>query len=774
MTDSADDPRKAASEVPTRTAAPPPDPPPPAVPRTIGGFEIRRQIDAGGMGIVYEAVQAEPRRTVALKVMRRGLASKSAQRRFEYESQLLARLSHPGIAVVYDAGTHREHGEDVPYFAMEYIAGARHLTTYCASHGLTLEQRLAIMADVCDAVHHAHLKGIVHRDLKPANVLVGSSGTPKVIDFGVARALDSDLAPATQQTDIGQVVGTLQYMSPEQVAGDPHEIDARSDVYALGLILHELVTGRLPYDVTGLSTPAAVALIREGGRPSSGTGQSTGQALRGDLKRVVLKAIERDRIRRYASADALARDLRHILAAEPVEAHPPTLSYLIGSAARRQIRAHSWTTLVLVAIAVMTLAHFAFSEVVFRWAPGLAKAFETQAARALPSPASVPGLERVRIVAIEDGTDFEALARSAGVEGVSNDNLFSLRRLHGEFMKRLASADAAAVAWDIFFTAPTAYDGDLRAGIESLLAARTRVVLGVGTWDMDAAGAPALSPGLAAIPGVWWGGCTYSKDPQMSLDAAVRADPAAPVPSLALLGAALSRRYAEEFTVSMDPVRDEVRFHRWRPHPVIPNARAPDGAPETWRVTSVQREVLDSTAGETGVQRGAYLALCTVPIPENKAFAGDSIGYAEAFLAPPESLRSLCRDRIVLIGDKRAASGDFVNLPDGRRVWGCHLQATGIAALLSGRYAKVPHTGASFALTGAGAVFGVLFAIAATNRGWVLAILLVAGGAAAVILSLVVYRYWLVLANPTIPILAMVLAGGVSAGILRLRRIGAP
>ncbi|MHC4775079.1 MAG: serine/threonine-protein kinase, partial [Planctomycetota bacterium] len=189
----------------------------PAMSKRIGHYHVKRIIGIGGMGTVYEAVQEHPRRAVALKVMKPGIASRSALRRFEDESQILARLRHPNIAQVYEAGTYDEGAGPVPYFAMEYIPDARPVTDYAQAKALSTRQRLELFAKVCDAIHHGHQKGIIHRDLKPGNILVDPNGEPKIIDFGVARTTDSDLAVTTLQTDVGQLIGTLQYMSPEQV-----------------------------------------------------------------------------------------------------------------------------------------------------------------------------------------------------------------------------------------------------------------------------------------------------------------------------------------------------------------------------------------------------------------------------------------------------------------------------------------------------------------------------------------------------------------------------
>jgi non-specific serine/threonine protein kinase/serine/threonine-protein kinase len=318
-----------------------------AIPKKIGQYRVRRAIASGGMGTIYEAVQEQPRRTVAIKVMKQGVTSRSALRRFEYESQLLARLSHPAIAQVYDAGTHDDGAESVPFFAMEYIPNAKSITDYAKDRKLGTREKLELFVQICDAVHHGHQKGIIHRDLKPGNILVDSHGRPKIIDFGVARATDSDMAMATLQTDVGQFIGTLQYMSPEQCEADPHDIDTRSDVYALGLVLYDLLCGRLPYDVTGVPLTEAARLIRERGpNPPSASVPN----LRGDVETIVMKAIEKDRDRRYQSTHGLAQDIRRYLAGEAIAARPPSLAYQLRVFARRNKTLLGATAAVLVVL----------------------------------------------------------------------------------------------------------------------------------------------------------------------------------------------------------------------------------------------------------------------------------------------------------------------------------------------------------------------------------------------------------------------------------------
>ena len=281
------------------------------------------------MGAVYKAEQDRPHRVVALKVIKPGLATLELQRRFERESDALARLQHPGIAQIYEVGTADAGSGPLPYFAMEFISGAP-LREYAESHRLGARERLELLAKVCDGVEHAHQRGIIHRDLKPGNILLDDSGQPKILDFGVARVTDSD-GHVTRQTDLGELVGTLAYMSPEQVLADPLELDTRSDVYALGVIPYELLAGRLPYRLSGKLIEAARTIQEEDPARLS----AINRVYRGDVETIVAKALEKDKTRRYASAAALAGDIRRYLADEPILARPASTTYQLRKFARR-------------------------------------------------------------------------------------------------------------------------------------------------------------------------------------------------------------------------------------------------------------------------------------------------------------------------------------------------------------------------------------------------------------------------------------------------------
>jgi predicted Ser/Thr protein kinase len=293
-----------------------------------GRCRIVRLLGTGGMGTVYEAEQDSPRRAVALKVVRPGLASLALQERFANEAKILGRLHHQGIAQVHEAGI-TDDGQ--PFFAMELIRG-QPLDEYARRQRLDAAARLALMARVCDAVQHAHDRGVIHRDLKPGNILVDETGQPKVFDFGVARATDADLRASAALTQTGQLLGTPRYMSPEQVTGDLAALDGRSDVYALGLILFELLADRLPYHLDNLPLPEMARVIRE--QEPSRLG-SVNTAFRDDVETIVAKALEKDRGRRYASAGALAADIRRHLTNEPILARPPSALYHLRKLARR-------------------------------------------------------------------------------------------------------------------------------------------------------------------------------------------------------------------------------------------------------------------------------------------------------------------------------------------------------------------------------------------------------------------------------------------------------
>lgn len=295
----------------------------------IGGYRVLQRIGVGGMGEVYEAEQGSPPRSVALKVMRVGVRDERALRRFDHEAEALGRLDHDGIARIFHAGHAQTDAGPLPFFAMELVRGVP-IDAY--AHTLSTRDRLELLARVADAVQHAHHKGVIHRDLKPDNLLVTPDGRPKILDFGIARLAREDGDAVALLTREGELVGTLAYMSPEQVSGGPNAVDTRTDVYALGVVGFELLTGRLPKDVRGKAPSEAVHILARSEPTALGQVQ---RAFRGDLDTIFRKALEQDKARRYGSAGEFAADLRRYLAHEPIHARPQRAFYQLTRLARR-------------------------------------------------------------------------------------------------------------------------------------------------------------------------------------------------------------------------------------------------------------------------------------------------------------------------------------------------------------------------------------------------------------------------------------------------------
>jgi serine/threonine protein kinase len=350
--------------------------------RVIGSYKLLEQIGEGGMGTVWMAQQTEPvRRLVAVKLIKAGMDSRQVIARFEAERQALAVMDHPNIARVLDGGT-TEDGR--PYFVMDLVTGVP-ITRYCDEHRLTPRQRLELFLPVCQAVQHAHQKGIIHRDLKPSNVLVAlydGRPVPKVIDFGVAKAAGQPLTEKTLVTGFGNIVGTLEYMSPEQAEINQLDIDTRSDVYSLGVLLYELLTGSPPFTRRELEKAGVLEMLRvireqEPSKPSTKLSSAEGlptlaanrgtepakltRLVRGELDWVVMKAMEKDRNRRYETANGFALDVQRYLADEPVQAGPPSAGYRFRKFARRNRVALAAATVVAltVLLAVAGLAALA-------------------------------------------------------------------------------------------------------------------------------------------------------------------------------------------------------------------------------------------------------------------------------------------------------------------------------------------------------------------------------------------------------------------------------
>jgi serine/threonine protein kinase len=459
---------RAADEGRTASAAAPPNPTAdyPGRDETVGAvlggkYKLVEAIGEGGMGSVYMAQQTEPvKRAVAVKVVKAGMDTKAVLARFEAERQALALMDHPNIARVLDAGS---TAGGRPFFVMELVKGVP-ITQFCDDRKLTPRQRLELFVPVCHALQHAHQKGVIHRDVKPSNVLVAlydDRPVPKVIDFGVAKAAGQTLTDKTLMTGFGAVAGTPEYMSPEQASLNNLDIDTRSDVYSLGVLLYELLTGSTPVDRKSLGRAALLEVLRivrevEAPRPSAKLSTSDAlpsvaanrgtepaklsKLMRGELDWLVLKALEKDRARRYESANGLARDVQRYLADEIVEARPPSAGYRV----RKFVRRHKTQVLAAGLVLAALLAGIAGTTVGLIRATRAAEAerlakLDAEEQRANAERAA--GRETAERTKAEAAREQEALQRKLAqtneaeanaVERFLRDNVFALAEPKGQ------------------------------------------------------------------------------------------------------------------------------------------------------------------------------------------------------------------------------------------------------------------------------------------------------------------------------------------------------
>ncbi len=727
----------------------------------VSQYHMRRVIAAGGMGTVYEALQEHPRRTVAVKVLNPGIASRSALSRFEHEAQILARLSHPNIAQVFEAGTHGEGDAAVPYFVMEYIPNARSITDYVRQHGLGTRQRLELFAKVCDAIQHGHARGIVHRDLKPGNILVDANGEPKVIDFGVARATDFDLALTTVQTDVGQLIGTLQYMSPEQVEADPNAIDARSDVYSLGVVLYELLSGKLPYDIAGAAMLEAARIIREEPPTKLSTLDTR---LRGDVETIVLTALVKERNRRYQSAEELGRDIQRYLADEPITARGPSVPYLVGKSSQLLARRHPVLAMLGAAVLAALLGDFLGVPLVHHWTSG-GQAYKEMVA-SVPWPDGRRRFESVRIIRFTDGTMARAaeLGKACGVEGLDNDNPARFRGLHGKLMARLAEAGVRCVAWDVAFRNPSEFDAGFVEGAKALRDANIDVVV-VSPWPMAPDDRPEISGNIRDL--VRYGCATFFFEhgrADWSVHLFAQRGNGDPKPSLALRAFAACLHPGCDVRMAYDD-RDNVLRLRYYQE----GAGEPDDPPLSG-TDEIELSAFEPWTEPPldGLMPGDMIGIYIIHVPDDEAIEKAAVDYEWVLTAPLAELHDRLHGRAMLIG-RFLSTSELRDYPDGRKLPPEYGLAAALDMLLQAGTVKVARAEFAWGLQFLSAAAGIGIACFAAGR-WrrramafsvVIVLFLIAGVFA--------YRQLDYLVNPLPALLAMLVAAELCVLVNRAR-----
>ncbi|MHC4947551.1 MAG: protein kinase domain-containing protein [Planctomycetota bacterium] len=739
----------------------PPDAPPEAPPdaETLVGYDIVDEIHRGGQGVVYRAVQRSTERLVAVKVLARGrFATATQMRRFAREVRLAARLQHPNIVTIFDSGLDRGRW----FYAMELVDGVP-LDRFLAARQPDLETRVRLVAAICSAVRYAHAAGVIHRDLKPQNVLVDDEGRPHLLDFGLARPAAGATGDGRDEvTATREFTGTLAYAAPEQLAAEPALIDTRTDVYALGLLLYQVLADRLPYHLSGDVLEMAREILQRTPRPPSRWRPD----LSPDLDTITLRAIARPREQRYQTVAALEADLERVLAGEPIEARRDRWLDRARSRATAFARAHRTVACLATLVVATLLAQALGTLALFRWS-GLNNRFERAWVRGLTPAARLPSLDDVCVIVFEDAATMERVARAEGLDDVRADDVASFRRLHGRLMERLAEAGATVVAWDITFERETAFDQSFADGADRLRAAGADVLVSVPAWSLDGGRPPTQSPVLADSHVTWASVIgSFRPDAPWRLHVAAGRGLYSPVPSMALRAAGARRHPGTSMSFRIDPWTETLQIDHAR--------RGSDGAggsaPAPRVLDALELSTLTTRRRDEprlGLAAGDVVGEFLLLLPDDETMARATMGYDAVLASAPDELRRRVADKVVVVGDLRPGM-DRHDAYDGRReVPGCYALAAGIQSIVDGTVVRYPRSEAWWLLTLGSAAVGLLIAWLAPDRRalrWVgLAVMVPAW----VGLSAWAFHRHLYLYNPVIPLLAMVLAAQILPALPR-------
>jgi serine/threonine protein kinase len=761
------------------------------IPESFAGYKVTKELHRGGQGVVYQAIQQSTNRKVAIKVMKEGpFAHPDDRARFEREVQILGQLQHPNIVAIHDSGK----VAGCHYFVMDYISG-RSLDEYIEERrresdpaqkergsrgtrgpngsrsdsrhaGLSIDETLGLFSKICGAVDAAHRRGIVHRDLKPRNIFIDQAGEPHVLDFGLAKTAVGG-ADAGVMTVTGQFIGTLPWASPEQAEGRPTQIDVRTDVYALGVILYQMLTGRFPYEVMGNMRDVLDRIMNEApARPSTIRRQ-----INDEVETIVLKCLEKDKERRYQSAGNLGNDIARYLAGEPIEARRASIFYLVRTRTFAFVRRNAFAACVLIAVISSLASHWIGIPLVFRWT-ALNQSFDHLASSMLPDPDPAVPYPDIVVIALNDDRDLAVLGRTVYRDpDWLKEDVQRLRLVHGELMKRLAAAGTRIVAWNIAFRGASEFDDKFLEGVRAVQTAGGKVIVAAHSSDLTPDGLPDISPAIA-LETQWGHTVSKLRNPQAwQIPLVVGHGKLDPIPCLSVAIYATYRHPDMHADFRPNDDTRTVSVNYWKPSPDDPNVRIDLAEYDVIKASDPEKAGLDAWP-LTRTEEDVYVPYPITEIRNDLALAESTLSYADVLTADPQALKRRLTGKIAIIGDRRATNMTS-ETRDGRFLWRTYAQTSAVDQLLASTATHFPLYRRPFGLQLFAAVVGLII-------GWVLyqhralrwiALVIVAG--ATIGLSLALAHQAGVFYNPFVAVFALLLAGGlamVARGMYQFRR----